>query len=119
MLEAFYGNAIAERENSINSQSPGKLLYIVYTTKDITDELNENQRIKTITNKYKKMFDTNLVAMSFYDANGKLLDINQKMREFCEINDKNEQYYRTTLLFDFPSIKGIYLPGTREILHTC
>ncbi len=115
----FYGNAIAERENSINSQSPGKLLYIVYTTKDITDELNENQRIKTITNKYKKMFDTNLVAMSFYDANGKLLDINQKMHEFCEVTDRNEQYFRTTSLFDFSNLKGVYLPGSREILHTC
>lgn len=114
----FYGNAIAEREDSVGLHS-GKLLYIVYTTKDITDELNENQRIKTIANKYKKMFDTNLIAMSFYDANGKLLDINGKMREFCQINDKNEQYYRNTLLFDFPNLKGVYLPGTREVLHAC
>jgi PAS domain-containing protein len=65
------------------------------------------------------MFDTNLIAMSFYDVNGKLLDINQKMHEFCQITDRNEQYFRTTSLFDFSNLKGVYLPGSREILHTC
>ena len=108
----YYGNAIAEREND-------KLLYIVYTTKDITDEINENRRIKTVASKYKKMFDTNLVPMSFYDANGNLLDINKKMLEFCEINEKNKQFFYGTSLFDFPNLKGVYRPGAREILHTC
>lgn len=108
----FYGNAIAEKEN-------GKLQYIVYTTKDITDEVNEDRHIKTIVSKYKMLFDTNLVAMSFYDANGNLLDINKKMLEFCQVNKENEQYFRTTSLFEFPNIKGVYLPGSREIFHAC
>ena len=108
----YYGNAIAERED-------GKLLYIVYTAKDITEEVNEDRRIKTVASKYKKMFDTNLIAMSFYDANGNLLDINKKMLEFCEVNEKNKQFFYGTSLFDFPNLKGIYLPGSREVLHVC
>lgn len=108
----YYGNAIAERED-------GKLLYIVYTAKDITDEINENRRIKDIASKYKKMFDTNLFPMSFYDANGSLIDINEKMLEFCEVNKENKQYFYGTSLFDFPNFKGVYLPGSREVLHAC
>ena len=108
----YYGNAIAERED-------GKLLYIVYTGKDITDEINEDRRIKTVASKYKKMFDTNLIPMSFYDSNGSLIDINKKMLEFCEVNEKNKQYFYSTSLFDFPNLKGIYLPGSREVLHVC
>ena len=109
----FYGNAIVEREDS------GKSNFIVYTTKDITQELNEDRRIKTIASKYKKMFDTNLIAMSFYDANGVLLDLNQKMRELIQINKDIEQYFQISNLFSFPNLKGIYLPGSREVLHSC
>jgi len=108
----YYGNAIAERED-------GKLRYIVYTAKDITDEVNEDRRIKDVASKYKKMFDTNLIPMSFYDANGKLIDINKKMFEFCEVNEENKQYFYSTSLFDFPNLKGIYPPGSREVLHAC
>ena len=108
----FYGNGIVERES-------GKPLYIVYTTKDITDEVNEERRIKTVASKYKKIFDLNLVAMSFYDANGILLDLNKKMRELCEINDENEQYFCNTPLFSFPNLKGVYMPGTKEVIHAC
>ena len=108
----FYGNAIVEREN-------GKPQYIVYTIKDITDEVNEEQRIKTIASKYKKMFDTNLVAMSFYDAKGNLIDLNGKMRELCDINEKTLQYFHNTPLFTFPNLKGDYLKGSREVMHVC
>ena len=108
----FYGNAIVEREN-------GKPLYVVYTTKDITEEVKEERRVKTIGSKYKKMFDTNLVAISFYDANGTLLGVNSKMRELCQFEDENVQFFQQTSLFSFPNIKGIYLPGSRDVMHVC
>ena len=106
----YYGNAIVEKEH-------GKPHYVVYTAKDITDELNEDQHIKNMANKYKELFETNLIAMSFYDANGKLLDMNEKMREFCEINNGNEQFYQKMILFNYPNLKGVYLPGSRDIFH--
>jgi signal transduction histidine kinase len=65
------------------------------------------------------MFDTNLVAMSFYDAKGTLLDMNNQMRELCEINETNEQYFRETSLFSHVNLKGIYLPGSREVMYVC
>lgn len=108
----YYGNAIIEKEH-------GKPAYIVYTTKDITDEVSEDRRIRTVASKYKKMFDTNLMAMSFYDANGVLLDLNAKMRELCETDDESEQYFRSSSLFSFPNLKGVCLPGSREVMHVC
>ena len=108
----YYGNAIVEKEN-------GKPQYIVFTTKDITDETNEDQHISVITNKYKKMFDTNLVAMSIYSTDGVLLDINRKMRELCAMGDESETYFRGLSLFSFPNLKGDYLSGSREVMHVC
>ena len=108
----YYGNATVEKEKD-------KPQFIVYTIKDTTEEVSEDRRIKTVASKYKQMFDTNLIAMSFYDANGTLIDINRKMRELCRITDKNEHYFMSTSLFSFPSLKGIYQPGSRETLHVC
>ena len=110
--KTFYGNAIIETEK-------GKPRCVLYTTKDITEEVKEEQRVKDNAKKYKKMFDTNLVSMSFYDVEGHLLDLNQKMREFCEIDNGNMPFFRATNLFSFPNLKGIYLPGTQEVLHVC
>ena len=109
---SFYGNAIAEKEK-------GKPQCILYTIKDITDEVEEDRRVRTIANKYKQMFDTNLIAMSFYDANGNLLDLNRKMYELCKMDSESEQYFRKNPLFNFPNLKGVYLPGSRETMHVC
>lgn len=108
----FYGNAIVEMEN-------GRPLYIIYTTKDITHEMDEDRYVKNLASKYKKMFDTNLVAMSFYDANGTLLGLNSKMRELYQIDNKTEHYFRDIQLFSTPNLKDVYLPGSREIMHVC
>ena len=127
----FYGNAIVEREAGGEYQAPGKPQCILYTTKDITEEVNEERRIRTNATKYKKMFDTNLVAMSFYDTEGHLIDLNQKMRDLCQIvgnasercgtvaGNANEKFFLDANLFNFPNLKGIYLPGSREVIHVC
>ena len=107
---SFYGNAIVEMKN-------GKPQYILYTTKDITEEVNEERRVKNLASKYQKMFETNLTAMSFYDANGVLLGFNKKMAELLE--NKDDHYFINNSLFSFPNLKGDYLPGSREALHVC
>ena len=109
---SYYINAISEKEN-------GKTRYIYYTTKDITDEMNEARHVQDLASKYKKMFDTNLVAMSFYDAKGHLLDVNNKMLELCHIENIKGHPFTKTSLFDFPNLKGVYTPGSRDVMHVC
>ena len=106
------GGAMIEREG-------GKAHHIVYSGRDITRELEEERRNDILGNRYRKIFDTNLIAMSFYDAAGHLLDFNQKMRELCHMDDASEQFFRKMSLFDEPGLLGEYLPGTRESLHVC
>ncbi len=118
----FYGNGIAEWGKSTkqpNNQTTKRPKYLLYTTKDITEEVNEERGVRTMASKYKKMFDTNLVAMSFYDANGNFLDLNKKMRDLCQINNDTENFFKATSLFRFPNLNGIYLPGSRDTMHVC
>ena len=106
------GGAMIEREN-------GKAHHIVYSGRDITHELEEERHNSLLGNRYRKIFDTNLIAMSFYDSAGCLLDYNQKMRELCHIDDIGEEFFRKMSMFDDPGYLGEYLPGTRESLHVC
>jgi len=108
----YYGQGIAEREK-------GKLKYIVYAAKDITNQRHEEMHNKTMASKYMKIFDTNLVAMSIYDAEGRLLDVNKKMKEFCNITDENTDYLYNQQLFNFPNLKGVFNSDSREVLHVC
>ena len=108
----IFGGAIIEREG-------GKPRHIIYSGHDVTRELEEEQHNRLLGNRYRKIFDTNLIAMSFYDPEGHLLDYNQKMRELCHIDDMGEEFFRKMSIFDDPGYQGDFYPGTRESLHIC
>ena len=93
----FEGSAILEREN-------GRPRYIIYTVKDTTRDIIEEAHNKDLSAKYKLLFDTNIMAMSFYDKDGNLLESNQKMREICFPTEMSERYFLETNLFDVPGI---------------
>ena len=108
----FEGCAILERAD-------GQPRYIIYAIKDITRDVQEEAHNKDLGAKYKLLFDTNILAMSFYDKNGRLLEANQKMRDLFYSNRHNEQYFKETSLFDFSGIKEDYNPNCRESFHVC
>ena len=108
----FDGSALLERENGVPR-------YIIHTVKDITREVKEDSHNQDLGTKYKLLFDTNIMAMSFYDKDGKLIDINQKMRDICHITPETEPYFKETNLFDMPYVKNVYDPTIREPFHAC
>ena len=108
----FEGNAILERED-------GKPRYIIHTVKDITRDVAEDANNKELSAKYKLLFDTNIMAMSFYDKDGRLLEANQKMREICFTNAESERFFYETNLFDFPGIKEDFDFDSREPFYVC
>ena len=108
----FEGNAILVREN-------GQPRYIIYTVKDITRDVNEEAQNQELNAKYKLLFDTNIMAMSFYDKDGRLLESNQKMCEICFPTEMSKHYFFDTNLFDIPGIKEEYDPTNREPFYVC
>ena len=106
------GNAITEKEN-------GKTRYVVYSMKDITHEINEERINSEMGNKYMKMFEANLVGMSFYGRDGRFIDVNEQMKQICEFNEKSEAFFRNTNLYDVPLVKGLVSPDKPEQVHMC
>ena len=97
----------------------GKIRYIVYSAKDITQEREEERHNQMMGSKYMKIFETNLLAMSFYGPDGMLIDFNQKMRELVVVDEESERYFRNLPLYDDPGIKGDFDPHSRDVLHVC
>ena len=106
------GNATTEKEK-------GKTRFVVYSMKDITLQVEEELFNSETGNKYMRMFENNLIAMSFYNKDGVLLDINENMRRLCEFDINNEHFYRSTNMFDVPMLKGDYEKGSKENFHVC
>jgi signal transduction histidine kinase len=110
---SYFGNAILER-------AKGQPQFVLYTAHDITAEIAEERSNALMANKYKRVFETNLVAMSFYDTEGRLIDVNQKMHELCELHDENSQrFFREGNIFENPFVKDDLNPADTEPFHIC
>ena len=110
----YYGNALAQKEN-------GRVRRIIYTVKDLTNEILEEQETRELGAKYRQMFDTNLIAMSFYNKDGRFININDNMKKLCEFDKVPgiETFFRETNAFDIPLIKGVIDPTSHDNVHVC
>ncbi len=108
----YEGSGILEREN-------GRPRYIIHTVKDVTRDVKEETHNQDLAAKYKVLFDTNIMAMSFYDKDGYLIDINQKMCELCQVNEQNKAYFYETRFFDLPNNVGEYDIKSRDPYYVC
>ena len=108
----LYGNATLDNKGD-------QPTHIIYTVKDITQELQEERINRETSLKYEQVFSTNIVAMSFYGKDGKLFDFNQNMKRLCEIDAAGEKYFRETKLFDAELVKDQFDPKSHENFHVC
>ena len=92
---------------------------VVGSLKDVTREIRKQQAMSEMGEKYIRMFETNLVAMSFYNTEGVLIDLNKKMRQLCEFNDQSEIFFRQSNMFSVPLFKDDFRPGQRDEMHVC
>ena len=106
------GHAVVEYQD-------GKPRYVITSFRDYTHEILEERMNEEIASKYQSMFDNGLIAMSFYDKSGALINVNRRMSELCEFDKEGEEYFRKMNLFDVPLIKGQYTKNVDEPFHVC
>ena len=93
--------------------------YITNTVRDITQQVKDERINSELSAKYMQIFQTNIVAMSFYDKDGNLIDMNDNMRKLCEVTEETELWLYKTQLFETGLFKDQYLRNSREQLHAC
>ena len=97
----------------------GHPINVIFTTRDITEEIKEEHQIQERGQRYQKMFDSTLLAMSFYDKDGMLIDLNENMKKLCGITEESVDFFRQQNLFDIDILQGDFDPGSNEAFHIC
>ena len=115
----FKWNGRQLRGNSIAEMDGDQLTHIISIVKDITLEVEQDSANNELANRYSKIFQSNIIAMSFYDASGKLIDFNDSMRELCVFTEESEAYFRKTCMFDAPSLQNDFDRTSKHSFHVC
>ena len=97
----------------------GSINTLYFIGNDVTKMINETTLNEANLQRYKKIFQTSLTAMSFYSPDGMLLDLNDKMRELCGITPETESYFYNTKLFDLPLLKSDFDRTSHDDFYSC
>ena len=108
----FQGHAICEYDKF------GKPCFIVNAIHDVTHEMEEDQATHNLLNKYESLTQIPVVAVSFYDADGFLIGLNEPMKKLCNITDdlESKRYWEKVCMFDIPLFRNIYSKDCKDTL---
>ncbi|MBR6828627.1 MAG: PAS domain-containing sensor histidine kinase [Prevotella sp.] len=67
---------------------------------------------------FKKTFESDRIAMSFYDKDGYLIELNNCMRQLCGFDAEGEKFFRETRIFDVPVFHDLD-PSRHDSFYTC
>lgn len=110
----FKGHSLVENDDY------GHPTYIINTIHDITQDVEEEKAAQDLIKKYDRLSNMPLLAMSFYNQGGSLIDANDPMKELCGFDKpENERYFRQTNMFDIPVFHDIYPSGSKEARSAC
>lgn len=111
----FNGHAISELDNN------GHPAYIVNAIHDVTQEMEEDKAAHDLIHKYEVLSNIPFVAMSFYDKNGYLINLNDNMKELCGIKGDNDSqhFWENVSMFDIPLFRGVMTRECRDDVFFC
>jgi len=108
------GHAIVELDEH------GKPAYIVSAVHNVTHDIEEERTTRELEKKYNILSNMPLIATSFYDKEGYLMELNDAMKKMCGITDNNpsiERFWRKLSMFDIPMFRDIYTSEDRHDLY--
>ena len=110
----FHGHVLVELD------AEGHPAYVINAIHDVTDDMEDDRAARELVNKYECLSNMPFVAMSFYDKEGWLVDLNDAMREMANFSsEEGERYFRTVCLFDMPLVRDFINKDTRDEQLVC
>lgn len=111
----FNGHAISELDND------GHPAYIFNVIHNVTKEMEEDKAAREQVNKYQVLSNIPFVAISFYDKDGFLLELNDSMRDLCCMGSDHDahRFWQAVNMFDVPHFRGVCSPDFRDDVFFC
>ena len=87
------------------------------TQRDITEEQRRQQEAQELSLRYHTVFNTSLIDMVYYNADGIMTDINEKACETFAVADREQLLAAKSSINDVPAMEGIDF-RTMERMHS-
>ena len=108
------GHAIVETDTGGNPTN------IIKAFHNVTHDVENLQALYEQERKYDALFHLPSIALSFYDKDGYLTDLNQQMKELCGFdNPDSERFWRKMNIFDIPAFRNAYSADSVDDLLAC
>lgn len=78
----------------------GNPIIIFFTMTDETDEEHIRLGNDYMTDKYQQLFEDSIVGLSFYNAEGRLIECNKMMREICNFEEHYDRLFYDSPIYD-------------------
>jgi len=88
---------------------------ILGTQQDITEDQKRSEKVKEMTLRYHTIFNSSLIDMIYYNADGTIADINDKACESFNFDDRESILNTKTNIADIPSMKDIDFNNTEQL----
>jgi len=92
---------------------------IICTMADETLTENERRQEQALTEKYKRIFDQDIVGLVYYDSQGMMLAANSYIRQMLHFQGDNDPYFFQTSLFDRNPLREVVDRAHMEDLYFC
>ena len=87
----------------------GQPTVILGTAHDVTETQRRAEHTRNMMQRFQTVFESSLVDMMYFDAEGYMIDINEKALESYHVKDKAKMLASRPRLSDFPTLRGIDL----------
>lgn len=103
---------LLHNQSIIEKDRNGKMLHIISTLTDVTEEHKKEHHDKEIAAKFSHIFDRSIVGIMLYDRNGNLINTNRKVREILKFRSKHDDFYYNKNLPSLLASTGGEAPDT-------
>lgn len=97
----------------------GKTTNIVYTIKDITQEMKDRQLQSEASAKFQQIFSRSLVALALYDQDGNFIEANDEMNRLYQQGLIDSNMQESTNLFSVRTVRNYYDRNSHEPFCYC
>lgn len=102
-IQKFYDISVSVLHTDRNGQ-PTCLLGI---QRDITEDKLRTEQSNSLALRYHTVFNSSLVDMVYYDADGVMTDINEKACETFEVKDRDQLLATKPHIYDVPALQDL------------
>lgn len=97
----------------------GNVTDLIYSIKEITGQVKQQEQQNEETIKFKQIFDRSLVGLAIYDIKGNFIEANEKMNELCDKKIIESFDMRKANLFALQHIHNQYDPQQQKDFSYC